>query len=506
MSVKTRTLSGTEQYLKEKGLEQSCTELGNSERFIAMHGHRLKYLAETGTWLVWDGTRWTPNEALIHECATRTVKSIYDEARDCKNTQGRYELSKWAVRSETKYQIKAMTDLAARHKDVNVSVTQFDNDPTKVNCLNGIVDLKTGELVTHTPDHLLLKQAPVHYKRNAECHRFLGFMDEIFLEDQELLDYVHCALGYSLTGLTTEHCFFLLYGLGANGKTTLCETIMGILGDYARPMDFATLLNTDKTDVRVQEAVGRLKGIRFAVASETESSKRFSESLVKRLTGDDTLIGTKLHRGSFEFTQTHKLWLQVNHLPGVKDASHGFWRRVRVVPFERRFEASAIDPALKSKLIAEQEGIFAWLVQGAMQYLKQGRLPAIPQAVDKANERYRQDNDVLSRFIAECMEKKYGESLGVLETYSAYREWCFKQEETPGPIKFFAQNMEERGIKKKETKSKNVFEHYTFKKDTPADKRPSLDDWLKTQPPRTDTWENYKNKVESESSEVDIPY
>lgn len=498
----TDKLTGTEQYLKEKGLDQSCTELGNSERFIRMHGHKLKHLAETGTWLVWDGTRWKSDDAEVHECATRTVKSIYDEARDCENTQGRQELSRWAVRSESKYQIGAMTALAAKDKQVSVSVSQFDTDATKINCLNGVVDLKTGELVTHAPEHLVMKQAPVEFKRNAQCTRFLEFLNEIFLEDRELVDYVQCALGYSLTGLTSEHCFFLLYGLGANGKTTLCETILNIFSDYARPMEFSTLLSTDKSDVRVQEAVGRLRGIRFAVASETESTKKFSESVLKRLTGDDTLIGTMLHKGSFEFTPSHKLWLQVNHLPGVKDATHGFWRRVRVIPFERRFEAGAVDRQLKDKLLTEREGIFAWLVEGAARYLKQGCLPEIPEAVNKATERYKQDNDVLSRFITDCLEQQYGSSLGATRTYEAYKEWCYREEEQASQMRYFTAGMEERGISKHKTSKGFVFQNYRLKdgKATNAgNAKPSFDEWRRKQPKPTESWETYKRSIEGDN-------
>ncbi len=388
-----------EEHLTEKGLKYACTDIGNSDRFIAMHGHALRFVPEerkARQWLAYDGTRWSPDHANPMKRAKETAREIWDEAKDAPS-HAKHELANWARKSEFEHRLRPMLALASAN--MGVSITLFDTEPNKINCLNGIVDLKTGELITHSPDQFVTKRADARYVPGAPCPLWCTFIEQVFLSDYELIEYVKRALGYSLCGLTSEHAMFIAYGLGSNGKTTLFETILDILGDYGTTTEFGTFLNTDKRDVRVQEAVGKLKGTQFTVASETDNTRKWNEALVKKLTGGDTLTGAKLHGDSFEFRPSHKLWFQANHLPGFKDASHGFLRRVRVIPFKAKFSGSAIDPKLREKLLAEREGIFAWLVEGALSYFRDG-LGDIPGAVKEATEEYIGDNDVLGRFIA----------------------------------------------------------------------------------------------------------
>jgi putative DNA primase/helicase len=220
-----------------------------------------------------------------------------------------------------------------------VSVASFDCDDDTINCRNGIVDLRTSELQAHAPDQMVMKRANATYVAKAECPLWHHFLTEVFQGDEDLIAFMHRVLGYSLTGRIDEHCLFIAYGLGSNGKTTLFETVLEIVGDYGRTTEFSNFLASDKQDTRKMEAVGLLRGVRMAIASETDSTKKWHESLVKKLTGGDTLIGTKMYGDSYEFTPTHKLWFQANHLPTVRDASHGFWRRINVIPFNARFEA-----------------------------------------------------------------------------------------------------------------------------------------------------------------------
>jgi len=198
------------------------------------------------------------------------------------------------------------------------------------------------------------------------------------------------------------------------------------------------------------------------VASETGSNKRWDEAVGKKLTGGDTLTGAKLHGDSFEFKPTHTLWFLCNHLPSFKDASHGFLRRVRVIPFRAKFEGKAIDPFLRMKLLAERDGIFGRLVDGARDYFRHG-LGEVPDAINDATAEYIADNDVLGRFIAECMERVPRTRAGSQETYLVYSEWCRSQSEIPQDEKFFGRAMEERGIIKKRTSQGMVFEHLALK-------------------------------------------
>ena len=128
--------------------------------------------------------------------------------------------------------------------------------------------------------------------------------------------------------------------------------------------DFETFVTGKKSDVRTMEAIGELKGIRLALASEIDSARRFDEALIKKLTGGDTLRGTTLRSSSFSVHPQFKLWLLTNHLPFVRDGSHGFWRRIKVVPFNQTFKGKALDTGLFSKLWAERQGILKWCILG----------------------------------------------------------------------------------------------------------------------------------------------
>lgn len=167
--------------------------------------------------------------------------------------------------------------------------------------------------------------------------KWIKFLDEIFGGNRELIEWLQVAAGYSMLGLTTEHCFFLCYGNGRNGKGTFLETIRYVLGGYGHTTEFDTFLQKDKSNVRLLEAVGKLKGQRFVVASETNDSTRLNEAFVKKVTGGDRLVGTVLNKSSFEFDPTHTIWFACNHLPAIKDATVAMWERVKAIPFNASF-------------------------------------------------------------------------------------------------------------------------------------------------------------------------
>jgi putative DNA primase/helicase len=438
----------------------ACTDLGNADRFIQKHGDKVRYLQDLGRWPFWDGTRWKPvHYAKIFGMARKTVKAIYDEARDCDNKDTARALAAHAIRSESFGRIQSMISVVSRTEPVSTSSDLFDTDPRKINCRNGVVDLGTGELTAHKPNQLIIKQAQVSYDPKATCPRFERFLNEIFLDDQELMEYFLRTLGYALTGETVQQKVFIWYGLGANGKTTLSETLLTILGDYAGPTEIDMLLSSDRSQVRLLESVGKLKGMRLAIASETDSTRRFSESMVKRLSGEETLSGAVLTKGKFEFAPTHKLTLLVNHLPGVKDGSHSIWRRLVPIPFRRKFTAKEIDPYLKQTLLRERDGIFAKLVLAAGRYLKDGLGP-VPKCITDLSDEYRERNDVLGRFVKECLEPNRSADAPAREVYRAYENWCGQHGITPVSEAFFSDGMLEREIPKRRKSAGMVYVGY----------------------------------------------
>lgn len=434
-----------------------CTDVGNKDRFVEDHQGQLLFLREDRRWISWTGDRWSIEGARPFEKAEQSAKKIYDEARDCDQKERKRELSRWAHISQSQNKLRATINLA--EEALTVSSNEFDNKHDVINCENGLLNLRTGVLTKHDAKQRTIKRANVSYMPDAQAPVWEKFLLDVFSEDQELVSWMQKALGYSLTGSVDEQVFFILYGRGENGKGKLCEALLRIMGDYALPAQFDTFLATDKSNVRALSAVGELKGVRFALASETESSKKWSEDLMKRLTGGDTLTGAKLYGNPYSFQPTHKLWFQANHLPSFKDGTHGFKRRVRVIPFERTFTGEAKDKDILDKLMDEKEGIFAWLVEGAKLYYRAG-LGATPEACERATEQYIQDNDIVSRFIKDRLVKDQTKKLKVSDAYLSYVHWCSREGLEPTSMNFFPGNREERGIKKTRTKSGQEFKGY----------------------------------------------
>ncbi len=434
-----------------------CDDIGNKDRFCDEYKDTVKYIKEQKSWVYYeDGWHY----AGIFKLTEPVVRNIYNEAAECQDHTKRKELGDWAKNSQSlSYQRSLLT--LATSSSLGVSFDIFDANARVINCKNGIVDLRIKKLIPHSPDQLHLKQANANYNPAAQCPRFMKFLDEIF-KDQELIDWLHYALGYSITGLTTEHCFFLCYGNGRNGKGALLETIGYVLGSYGQTSEFDMFLQDKRTSVRELEAVGKLKGRRFVIASETSDSSRLKESLIKRLTGGDKLTGTNLNSDSFEFDPTHTIWLACNHLPAIKDASLAMWERVKVIPFGENFLNEDQEKDLKEVLKTEADGIFNYLVDGAYKYLQTKMLPKNPEVCERAVQEYRDINDKLSIFMRECLVRDNVSNVSVSKVYEKYLEWCPSANEAPISLVYFSEHMFERGVKKKKLPAGMFFLEHRF--------------------------------------------
>jgi len=336
-----------------------------------------------------------------------------------------------------------------------------------INCMNGVVDLKSKTLLGIHKHRLISKLARVSYNPNAKAPTFINFINQVFGNDLELIRWVQRAIGYSITGSVLEQKLFYAYGTGSNGKSTLFEIIMHILKDYSKATDFETFLSKQKSGVRELEAVGELMGVRYALASETDSHVRFSESTIKKLTGGDTLRGTKLTKSAFEFKPEFKLWFSANHLPYAKDGSFGFWRRIKIIPFTQTFSGPRVNSTLYEQLLKERDGVFKWCVDGAYHWYKElkksgGKSGLGPcKAIDDATEEYKSENDVLGNFIKECIEKSPGSKVKARDLYDRYKLWneVNSEDDSTNSISevIFSRRMQERDLKKDRVQNNKVY-------------------------------------------------
>jgi len=232
-----------------------------------------------------------------------------------------------------------------------------------------------------------------------------------------VISFVHRAIGYSLTGVTTEQCLFMPYGIGANGKGTFTNTLGAVLGDYAYTMPFSTVELYQRS--AIPNDLAALVGRRFVSASETTDGARLNEARLKALTGCDPITARFLHAEFFTYRPVAKFWLSVNHKPFVRDDSHGFWRRMRLLPFTQTFP---VNPTLSDDLWAEAPGILAWAVRGCLDWQRHGLTP--PAVIAEATHQYKHESDPLAGFLDEACQRDPDAEIGASELYQHYKGWA----------------------------------------------------------------------------------
>jgi putative DNA primase/helicase len=363
------------------------------------------------------------------------------QASDMADEAQRKALVQHALRSESDGKLRAMVNLAKSEEGIPIAPDAFDRDPWLFNVENGTVDLRTGAISAHRPEAFLTKLAPVVYDPSAATPLFEAFLARIFAKDPAMVGYLQQALGYSLTGQTVEQCWFLLHGIGANGKSTLLRTIIDLLCDYATWTPTQTLLA--KRSEAIDNDLARLRGARFVGATETDGGRRLAEELVKRLTGGDKVAARFLYGEFFECAPEFKLWLATNHKPEIRGTDHATWRRVRLVPFTVTIPDEEQDKQLLEKLRGEFPGILRWMVEGCLAWQRDGLRQ--PDAVTEATRTYRASMDVVGNFLAECCADDPHGTVKAADLYRAYLAWCDSGKEHAESQRKFGEVLRERG-------------------------------------------------------------
>jgi P4 family phage/plasmid primase-like protien len=437
------TIAGLKE-LAENGLRATgpgayhLTDMGNSERFSTQHGDDARFVYSWRSWLTWTGQRWQQDEGgATVRMAKETVRSIYSEAADAEDSDKRKAISNHAKSSESRSRIEAMIALA--QSEMPIMPAALDGDQWLLNVSNGTVDLKTGSVREHDRDDLITKLAQVEYDPTAKAPIWEVFLEQI-LPDEAVREFVRRLAGYSLTGSTREHVLPILYGSGANGKSTFVNTLMKGMGGYAQQTAPDLLLAKQGSH---PTELADLFGARMAAAIEVNDGRRFNEALVKQLTGGDTIKARKLYQDFWEFEPTHKVWMAVNHRPDVRGTDQAVWRRIKLIPFTTAIPPEQQDTALPEKLLEELPGILAWAVQGCLEWQRSGL--GEPDEVRRATNQYRAHMDVLAGFLDErcVIDQKAWAKFGNL--YADYTEWAEASGEHPENKRRFGDSLSERG-------------------------------------------------------------
>ena len=355
------------------------------------------------------------------------------------------ELTTFARMTASSKGINAMLTLAKSEPGVPILPAKLDTNPWALNCPNGTLDLRTGTLQPHERGDMLTKLCPVDFDTASPCPSWERMLATLMGEHADLITFLQRAIGYSLTGSVAEQCLFLLWGTGSNGKSTFLNAVIDMLGpDYSMQAPDGLLMVKSGEAHPTERA--DLFGKRLVSSVEVEEGKRLAESLVKQLTGGDSIRARRMREDHWQFTPTHKIFMAANHKPVIRGTDHGIWRRVKLVPFVVTIADADQDKSLPAKLLAERRGILAWAVRGCLEWQRDGL--SEPAEVTQATSEYRGEMDVVGAFLSECCIVNGQWSAKASEVYAAYMHWCKDNGEFAVNQRRFGLAINERGIER----------------------------------------------------------
>ncbi len=433
---------------------------GDGMLFAALLENKLLYSEINGSWYVWRGNYWQRDKintvlGLVRYVTDRYGQEIVvlEERIEKSKKENDKDIHKQLKKAWNKKidrleaKIKALRQPRGRTPCLQFASTyygnpfaiegsEFDQDPWLLGVLNGVVDLKSGELYPGEPIQLVSKKCSCEYipLEKIDISPWKQFLMEIYNGDEELILFIQKMLGYGITGLTSEHIFPFFLGRGRNGKSLFLNTLVRVLGDYAAVIPSEMFLKTKvpRTANQTDPAIMKLQGLRFALSSEVEEGSQFSAKEVKRLTGGDPLEGRNPYDKELRnFEPTHLCLMLGNHEPVPPSGDPAFWDRTFLIHHPIRFvkenpdekkNERLFDPDIEDKLMTMDQQALAWLVEGCMLWQGDGKKLQPPKSVLKATSRYKDDADWIGQFIDACCIR-CNKNTSATTLYLAFVEW-----------------------------------------------------------------------------------
>jgi len=406
----------------ERDIEYPQSDSGNAEIFKNLFQYKAKFDHSIGKWKIWDGNMWVIDDSKgVFQYGIDVARARQKNALTFADSQQKSDHFKFGVLSENVHKIKSMLEIASGLEGLSTSAKDWNNNPSLFQMKNGVFDLEKQKFMPGNPEWMICQSSDIIYDKEEECPQFDKFLEDIMNGDPKMVDFLVRVLGYSLSGHTDEQCMFLLVGDGANGKSVLLQLMNHLLGDYHQNSRFDAFLH--KSNHHSSHDIARLYNSRVVTANESGASKRWDVEKIKEITGGDIITARPMYKESFTYKSIMKLWCATNELPKVDDFSHAFWRRIKVIPFTRRFDGKDRDPDILNKLKTESSGILNKLFHGFADWRKEGLKE--PEIVSKAVNHYRTDSDEVALFVAECLVKGRDNKGEVTSTslYKTFKEW-----------------------------------------------------------------------------------
>ena len=442
-------------------------DTGNALRFYDYFGHLFKYNVTDKIFMFWTGKTWVKDYTeIIRKYANKLIEILKAEEKELYEKIERLlkegkkdeadltkEIYKACEKNATRVANKAGKDaMLSEFKalyDIPVESSVFNADDYLLNTASGIVNLKTGKIEPFDKEKMISKNTNVAVSYE-EPTTWLKFLKSTFntgndAATQEIIDSLQTCLGYSLSGSTKEQVMFLLHGYGSNGKSTLTEQIVHIMGDYAENIASNVLMQQKNPNNSATFSIAKLQTARFVETGETEKGGSLAESQVKILTGGDSISAQFKFGNEFSFKPKFKIWMSTNNLPNIRGRDNGIWRRIFLFPFENTFSDKDKDKDLPEKLRAESDKILGWCIKGFLKYQEIGDLLK-PQALDDAKNRYKTKMDIVSQFLQKECEFDDHYSTNCKEFYKYYKDWSMDNTEFTIKESQFSEELAEKGI------------------------------------------------------------
>ena len=406
--------------------QYDMTDTGNAQRLKDKFGHIIRYSYNRKKWYFWDGKVWRMDDSgEVKKLADVIVEDIKREAFMEQDEKTQMDLLKWANKTASSKGKESMIKECQHLDGIPASPESFDVYTDYINCQNGIINLRNGELIPHDANFMMSKICLAEYDTaGGKPKQWLKFLDDVTGGNKELQDYIQMCVGYSLSGSIKEQCAFFLYGMGNNGKSTFLDTISDLMGGYAVNAQPDTIMSRKFGDNSTLSDIARLKSARCVTCEEPTEGVRLNEGLLKQLTGGGKVTCRFLYGDEFEYTPEFKIWVATNHKPIIRGTDFGIWRRIKLIPFEVTIPKDKIDKNLKYKLRDEFPQILAWAVEGCIKWQAGGMEE--PAVVQDAVKEYKVEMDLLASFIEQCIEIDYDsqDNIPASELFRVYSKWA----------------------------------------------------------------------------------
>ena len=413
-------------------------DVGNAQRFSNLHHKQFRFCKDSGLWYKWSGKHWAIcQEVELGAKLVETVEMIRNDAAACGDPELRDKILGWAHQSRFGPRLTELQKLVAREEKLWVAQNQLDAHPEQLNCLNGTVNLRTGELTPHKRENYHSQLVEVNYDPSTTSDLWLRFLSEAGSRDQHSVDFLQLCAGYSLTGLTDEEVMFFIHGPGGTGKTTFVESIRGLLGSYAQVVKPQLFLDGMDNQNGPSPEVAKLAGCRLLVSSEIPRNAKLGSWATKALTGGDTISARHLYKKAFQFRPTFKAWLTMNDLPTFHHEDTGIKRRIIPIPFTH--VPKVPDPYLKRTFLTDpttQSAILTWCIRGAVRWFSGEKLQTVPRAVTLARQEYEASQNPLYEWSTLYKKVPFGRRRPNKTTHLwlHFKTWCDNIKTSPSRL------------------------------------------------------------------------